>query len=297
MTMTKRMAVISHDLKVTGKLADFLGECSGVKVYKDQDDAMYELLKIDARKYFSPYQLHVLLNRLLHWSNEEDCILCDTLFTDYSATLAALESGMITQSEFEIYEAKQNECMEAFQGYDALIYLKPSNLIINDPITANFPLKYAAYCQKHFTQKLEILETQMKDRFLCINEDDPDCWEKAKNLALHVFGGVPLKEQTKSDKTTKESSMKSPFILQLHQIKEKLPYVDTVGSKDEIIALIKDFQARKTLTVRLPCLYMDDCGCCTCLRIMGDDIDEWIECKEFCDLDEIIAFLKEGVRP
>lgn len=297
--MNKRIAVIGHHLSAVTQLADQLGQCCNVKVYRDQNDEMYELLKMNTQKFFSAYQIHVLLNRLMH-SENENCIVCDTMFTDYGAVSAAMETGMITKAEFDIYESKQSECLENLKNYDAVIYLKSSSFSTGTSFD-DLPLKYVIRCYEYFQQKLDKLQQQLQDHFLIIEEesivtDSGNVLGLAKHLAMDIFD---VKQQTEIKESSPIMPMKNQpqvrSISALRKIKEKLPYLTVVSSKDQIRALIDEYRFGKALSARLPCLFIDENDICTCLRIVMDDFgDESIECKEFGDVNDVIRFISEG---
>lgn len=290
--MTRRIAVIGHHLSAVSELADRLGQACKVEVYRDQNDAMYDLLKTDAQKYFSAYHIHVMLNRLMHHEKNESCIICDTLFSDYGAVMAALETGMITKAEFEIYNTNQTEWAESIQSYDAVIYLKPSTLSFKPSYADDFSLKYVMRCYEHFKERLKKLQLQLKDRFLTIDEEG-DNFDSAKQLAMSVFDVKHDEVTTQAPSAEKQSEHRSISVL--NRLKEKMPYLAIADSKDQIRKLISEYQFGKELSVRLPCLYVDENDCITCLRIVMDAYgDESIECKEFQDVDDAIRFLSSG---
>lgn len=280
--MTKRIAVIGYDTQAVYHVADSIAEKINWQVCKDQNEVMLDLLKTDVKKHFASYQLHVLLNRSLNWKGKNK-IICDTLFTDYCTMIAAMESGVITKEEYDIYAQKQTEFIETFQECCAIIYIHSDTALYQEQSIADpLPLKYMKLAHQYFTVQINKLKQEMKDKFIQI--DSQSSLDEHYNKIAHLLQiDSNLKTEPIQETVEKSQSIREIILM-------RFPYMNIVDTKEEIRKRIDAFKAMDENINDYPCVHIED-EICTCLKISYDaEGDEEILCREYTGIQDVIDF-------
>ncbi len=280
----KRIAVIGSDKEIVEVLAYQLADKYHARILKNQSDEMWELLKLDMKKHFTAYQLHLLLNRLYHLKEQGNIVVCDTLFTDYCAMNAALESGIITAAEFNVYQRKYDEYLNSFFNYDLIYYIEDDHLLsvqdIHSPLN-QLSVGYWKLCQDSFKESIIAMKKQMQDKFIQLT---------ATEVRSLDTGTLSEDKAADTKEECKDNNKQHASLEQL--IKERYPHINIVPSLDDIKWLIAQYQQNIDISAGLPGIFIDDQSC-TCLKMTVDENgEEIISCENKSCLDDIISFFE-----
>lgn len=283
-----RIAIIGIDQKQNLQLAEQVHQLMGYPIVKDTNDEMKYLLNLDVKKYFSAYQMHILLNRCREWSKPGNKIFCDALFTSYHSMVAALESGVINESEFLVYKDKQSEYIDTLKECDLILNVTKQLPTLNevDIPARELPLTYYQLCYDLYMKKVQELRSQMKERFVDLAVDHITTETLMKLLHKEAVE-EQIEEMNVQVKVNQDVENETDIL------KEKLcheyPNMIFLEDSKEIKTLIDTFQDGYDISSCVPCIAFHD-DHFTCLKLIQIDGDESIRCKMLSSIEEVMEF-------
>lgn len=290
--ISMRIAIIGIDQKQNLQLAQQVHQLMGYPIVKDTNDEMKYLLNLDVKKYFSAYQMHILLNRCREWSKPGDKIFCDALFTSYHSMVAALESGVINESEFLVYKDKQNEYIDTLKECDFVFHLTKRIPTVDevDAELKQLPLNYYQLCYDFYMKKVNELKLQMGECFM-----DIDIEQVNSSFLQRIFykenqekDGIKelVKESVSEDDSSDEVDPIESLTLEIHHINSNIMVLKEC---EEIKTLIESFQEGLDISSCVPCVALQAQDY-MCLKLIQEDGDESIRCKILSTIDEVKEF-------
>lgn len=290
--ISMRIAIIGIDQRQNLQLAQQVHQFIGYPIVKDTNDEMKYLLNLDVKKYFSAYQMHILLNRCREWSKPGDKIFCDALFTSYHSMVAALESGVINESEFLVYKDKQSEYIDTLKECDLILNVTKQLPTLNevDAPAIELPFSYYQLCYDLYMKKVQELRSQMKERFV-----DLDVGHNTTETLMNLLHREAVEEQIEEKHVLAEVNQdeQADEQNQTEVLKKKLyheyPNMIFLEDSNEIKTLIETFQDGFDISSCVPCIAFND-DHFTCLKLIHADGDESIRCKMLSSIEEVIEF-------
>ena len=278
---TTKIAVIGSNQTAVTALAEQLASRYGARVLINQKDEMLELLRLDMKKYFSAYQLHLLLNRIHHLKESGNVIICDTLHADFCAMNAALATGIISAPEYKLYKQKHDEFMESFSCYDYVYYIEDEmNVQQVEAPFSELSIHYWQLCINSFKEQIHKLADQLKERFIILPAAENDSIPEEEFTSAEAIE-VRAEVSDEAEKSIQE------------RLQELQPHVQFVASVNEIKEFISQYQDNIDISAFLPCICIED-DYCTCMKLTYDEQgEEIIRCQKKSSPDEIIAFFND----
>lgn len=287
-----RLAIVGIDALQNSLIAQKIQEFTGYPIISSMEDEMLDLLKLDTKKYFHAYQLHVLLDRCRQLQKYPDAILCDSLFTDICAVKAALQLKIINPLEADVYFSKQNEFNDFLMQCDHIFYVESDKkfleqlVVQDDKFKGNLSLNYYMECYELYYEKLDSLRLKLKDRSTDINVQHAD------EVLATMFGKtekavlpVEVKEDIPEAKT--ESSIEEKLLAKLL---EKDLQVAVLPNKEEVQGLISDFKEGINLEHAKYVSVDEDKIVCLKQVLVDDELS--IACKVFASVEDAVTFLE-----
>lgn len=286
-----RVAIVGIDASQNSLIAQKIQEFTGYPIISSMEDEMLDLLKLDTKKYFHAYQLHVLLGRCRQLQKYPDAILCDSLFTDICAVKAALQLKIINPLEADVYFSKQNEFNDFLMQCDYIFYVESDKkflehlVIQDDKFKGDLSLNYYMECYELYYEKLDSLRLKLKDRCIDINVQHAD--ETLATLFGKTEKVLPVEVKEDIPEAKAESSIEEKLLTKLS---EKELHVALLPNKEEVQGLISDFKEGINLE-HAKYVNVDE-DKIVCLKQVFVDDELSISCKVFASIEDAVTFLE-----
>lgn len=286
-----RLAIVGIDASQNSLIAQKMKEFTGYPIISSMEDEMLDLLKLDTKKYFHAYQLHVLLGRCRQLQKYPDAILCDSLFTDICAVKAALQLKIINPLEADVYFSKQNEFNDFLMQCDYIFYVESDKkflehlVIQDDKFKGDLSLNYYMECYELYYEKLDSLRLKLKDR--CIDIDVQHADETLATMFGKTEKVLPVEVKEDIPEAKAESSIEEKLLTKLS---EKELHVAVLPNKEEVQGLISDFKEGINLEHAKYVSVDEDKIVCLKQVLVDDELS--ISCKVFASIEDAVTFLE-----
>lgn len=294
------IAIVGIDAFQNDHIAQKVRELTEYPIISAKDDAMLELLKLDAKKYFNAYQLHLLLDRCQQIEKHEDAILCDSLFTDICAVKAALQWKIINPLEADIYFSKHNEYNDFLMQSDLILFIESEQNILehmviqNERFKGDLSLNFYLECYELYHEKIDSLRLKLKDRFVDLAANDTEeilqsLFAKTDNVNFPevVEETVTMAVQEEVNQSDKKVSLKDIFLSELGKKKAE---ISLLANKEEVQSLINDFEEGINLEHTRYASVDEDNIICLKQVLVDDELS--IDCKVFASIEDAVSFLE-----